>query len=407
SEVTSTGGYQSLSQVDFDRCLEFCATGGYALRAYPQWHRLIQRPNGQWGLRDPRSATRLRMNVGTIIDEEYVKVRLGKGRGGPMLGEVEEAFAATLTPGETFLIGGQVVQYDAIRETTLQVSSAAGREPRIAVFSGTKLAMSTLLSHRVLGILHDPAKWGSLPDPVRAWLEMQHRFAALPQPDRLLVESFPIGDRAHTVIYAFAGRNANQTLGLLISQRMEEAGLAPQGFLANDYALMIWGLRPIQDPSDLLGAEGLTEGFEDWLSGNAVMKKTFRNVAIIAGLIERNLPGKRKTGRQTAFSSDILYDTLRKFEPDHLLMQITRDEALRGLVDFGRIEEMLARSSGRVDHTVTDRLTPLAAPLMLERGHVSLKGGTAEDEVLAAEEAALLAELLPGIDLAAERRTGA
>ncbi|MEM6662414.1 MAG: ligase-associated DNA damage response DEXH box helicase [Pseudomonadota bacterium] len=395
AEVTAAGAYQTLARADFDRCLEFCATGGYALRAYPQWHRLVQRPTGLWGLRDPRSASRLRMNVGTIIDEEHVKVRMGGGRGGPMLGEIEEAFAATLTPGETFLIGGQVVRYDAIRETVLQVSSAPGKEPRIAVFSGTKLAMSTLLSHRVLGLLHDPGTWSILPAPVRDWLELQRRFATLPRPDRLLVESFPVGERHHTVIYAFAGRNANQTLGLLISQRMEEAGLAPQGFLANDYALMIWGLRPVDDPSDLLGAAGLNEGFEDWLAGNAVMKKTFRNVAIIAGLIERNLPGKRKTGRQTAFSSDILYDTLRKYEPDHLLMQITREEALRGLVDFGRIEEMLARSSGRVDHTVTDRLTPLAAPLMLERGRIPLKGGSAEDEILAQEEEALIRDLLP------------
>ena len=395
-EITAAGAYRTLGRAEFDRCLDFCATGGYALRAYPQWHRLIRRPTGLWGLRDPRAARRLRMNVGTIVEPEYMKVRMGRGRGGPMLGEVEEAFAATLTPGDSFLIGGQVVQYDAVRETVLQVSPSPGRQPKIAVFSGTKLAMSTLLSHRVMGLLADPARWDPLPTPVRDWLELQRHHAELPRPDRLMIESFPVGPQAHTVVYAFAGKNANQTLGLLLSQRMEEAGLAPQGFLANDYALMLWGRRPLRDAGDLLAAEGLAESFEDWLAGNTVMKRTFRQTAVIAGLIERNLPGRRKTGRQTTFSSDILYDTLRRYDPEHLLLQITREEALRGLVDFGRIEEMLRRSAGRVDHVVTDRVTPLAAPLMLEVGRIAVRGGTAEEEALAEQEA-LLASLMPGL----------
>ena len=386
-----------LSREAFDQCLDFCATGGYALRAYPQWHRLIQRPSGLWGLRDPRAARRLRMNVGTIVEPEYMKVRMGRGRGGPMLGEIEEAFAATLTPGDSFLIGGQVVRYEQVRETTLQVSPSPGREPKIAVFSGTKLAMSTLLSHRVMGLLSSPDRWVALPAPVRDWLDLQRIYAQLPRPDRLMIESFPVGEQAHTVVYAFAGRNANQTLGLLLSQRMEEAGLAPQGFLANDYALMLWGRRPLQDAAALMGADGLTESFEDWLAGNLVMKRTFRQTAAIAGLIERNLPGKRKTGRQTSFSSDILYDTLRKYDPGHLLLEITREEALRGLVDFGRIEEMLDRSAGRIDHVRCERLTPLAAPLMLEVGRVPVKGGLAEEEILA-EEGELLASLMPGFE---------
>ena len=397
-QVRLAGAYSDLTRQDFDACLDFCATGGYALRAYPQWHRLIQRPSGEWGLRDPRTARRLRMNAGTIADSEYVNVRMGRGRGGPMLGEIEEAFAATLTPGDSFLIAGRVVQYDAMRETTMQVSPSKRNEPKIAVFSGTKLAMSTELSHRVIGLLQNPERWTGLPTPVRDWLEMQARFASLPRPDRLMVETFPVGDRWHMVVYAFAGKNANQTLGLLISQRMEETGLAPQGFLSTDYAVMIWGLREVLDPAPLLHAEGLTDAFEDWVSGNAVMKRTFRQVAVIAGLIERNLPGKRKSGRQTTFSSDILYDTLRRFDPDHLLMKITRDEALRGLVDFGRIEEMLTRSEGRVDHVQAERVTPLAAPLMLEHGRIGLRGGTAE-EIALADEAAALSELLPEFEL--------
>jgi len=351
----------------------------------------MQGADGRWRLRDPRTARRLRMNAGTIVDTETLGVRMGR-RGGPMLGEVEEAFAATLTPGDSFLIGGQVVRFDALRELTLQVSPAPGREPKIAVFSGTKLATSTQLSDRVIAMLSDPARWAPLPGPVRDWLDLQRRYSRLPRPGRLLVETFPRAGRHFLAVYAFAGKNANQTLGLLLSKRMEQAGLAPVGFVSTDYAVLLWSLHPATRPATLLDPEGLQAGLEDWLAGNAVMKRTFRNVATVAGLIERRLPGLRKTGRQATFSSDILYDTLRRHDPDHLMLRITRDEAMRGLVDFGRIAAMLARVEGRIDHVAAHRVTPLAAPMLLEVGKVPITGGSAETAVLADEES-LMAEI--------------
>ncbi|MEM1278028.1 MAG: ligase-associated DNA damage response DEXH box helicase [Pseudomonadota bacterium] len=387
-EVTEAGPYRTLTRADFNRCLTFCATGGYALKAYDQWQRLVQ-VDGLWRLRDPRNAQRLRMNLGTIVGTETLGVRMGR-RGGRPLGEVEEAFAATLLPGDSFLIGGQVVQYEGIREMTLQVSPAPGREPKIAVFAGTKLATSAGLSHGVLEIIQDQTSWRTLPESIQDWLEMQARVSRLPSADRLLAETFLRGDRHYLTVYAFAGRNACQTLGLLVSKRMEETGLAPLGFVASDYAVMLWGLKPVHDPAALLSGEALRAGFDLWLTQNAVMKRTFRAVAIVAGLIERNVMGKRKTGRQASFSSDILYDTLQRFEPDHLMLDITRTEASRGLVDFGRIEEMLGRSGG-VDHVQARRVTPFAAPLLLEAGRVPIKGQSAEDALL--DEAALSAEL--------------
>ncbi|MEM6677512.1 MAG: ligase-associated DNA damage response DEXH box helicase [Pseudomonadota bacterium] len=394
-EVRQAGPFADLTRGEFDRCLAFCATGGYALRAYDQWQRLMERPGPDgpvWALRDPRSTQRLRMNVGTIVAPETLNVRMGRRGGGLKIGEVEEMFAATLTPGDSFLIGGRVVRYDGLHEMTVQVSPNPTDEPKIAVFYGTKLATTVGLSHRVLARLSDPSRWAELPEPVAAWLALQKRFSRLPTPNRLLVETFPRGGRHHLVVYAFAGQNANQTLGLLLSKRMEEAGLDPVGFVANDYAVMLWGLTPIMDPGALLEAGGLLDGAEAWLSANAVMKRTFRQVAVVAGLIERTTPGRRKTGKQATFSSDILYDTLRKYDPDHLMLEITRREAMRGLVDFGRIEELVARIGGRIDHVAARRCTPLATPLMLEMGRVPIRGGGAE-ETLLAEEAALLADI--------------
>jgi ATP-dependent Lhr-like helicase len=389
AEVTSAGPYVALDRAGFDACLDFCATGGYALRAYDRWQRLMRRPDGLWQLRDPRAARQIRMNIGTIQDTETLKVRF-RGRGGTPLGEVEEDFAATLTQGDTFLIGGEVVRYEGLRELVVEVSRDPGRTPRIAAYMGTKFATSTQLSARILRMFR-AADWPELPDHTRAWLQLQRKVSHLPRADRLLVESFPHDGRAHTCVYGFAGRNAMQTLGLLVTGRMEAMGLHPMGFVASDYAVLIWGLDPVADPAPLFQGDNLREGFETWLTGNAVMKRTFRAVAHVADLLDRRSAGARKSGRQATFSSDILYDTLVKYDPDHLLLQITREEALKGLVDFGRIEEMIARTRGRIDHVVTDRLTPLAAPLLLEPSKVPV-AGAAQERLLAEAAARLVAE---------------
>ena len=386
TEVIAAGPYATLTRAEFDACLDFTATGGYALRAYDKWQRLMLR-DGKWGLRDPRAAVVIRQNLGTIIDTETLKVRL-KGRfGGTPLGEIEEAFAATLTPGDTFLIGGQVVRYDGLREMTVEVTRQPGRDPKVAVFSGTKFATSTQLSERILQILQQP-DWPDLPAHTAQWLSLQRDVSRLPEPNRLLIETFPYESRHHLCLYGFAGRNAQQTLGLLLTKRMEDAGLAPLGFVATDYATLIWGLEAVRHPAILLDATDLRTDLEVWLASNAVMKRTFRNTAIIAGLIERNNQGRRKSGRQATFSSDILYDTLRKYDPNHLMLDITRQEAMRGLIDFGRIEDLLARIGPRIDHVALPRLSPLSAPLFLEPGKTPVQG--AGRERLATDAAAQL-----------------
>ena len=379
-EIRSAGPFSTVTRQEFDACLEYCATGGYAFQAYDRWQRLKLRPDGKWELRDPRRARSIRMNVGTIIEADMMGVRLGR-RGGRPLGRVEEAFAATLSAGDTFLMGGTIVRFDRLREMTVEVSRSRARRPRIAVFSGTKFATSTLLCNRVIELLQ-PESPPNVPDHAVNWIRRQREISRVPVSGRLLVESFPHRNLECTCIYGFAGKNAHQTLGLLLTRRMETHDLRPVGFVTTDYAVLLWSLNRVTDAHMLMSPEGIRAGFEDWLSGNAVMKRTFKTVATISGLIERNIPGStRKTGRQTVVSSDILYDTLRKYEPDHLLLRLTRQEAMRGIVDFSRIEDMFGRVGDRIDHVRGPHVTPLAAPLLLEVGRVPISA-SGEEELL-------------------------
>ena len=376
-EIKTVGAFSDLSRAAFDDCLDFCATGGYALQAYDQWKRLKE-VDGKWQLRDPRAAARIRMNIGTIFDIETLKVKYR--RSAKTIGEVEESFAASLTKGDTFLIGGKIVRYEGLNQLVVEVSREKGRAPKVATFSGTKFSTSTQLSQRIL-LMFQQNDWPDMPAHTEQWLRLQREISKLPEPGRILVESFPSDGQENTVVYGFAGVNAHRTLGLILTQRMEAAGLKPLGFVVTDYALMIWGLRRVHDIAPLFDPHNLRDGLETWLAGNAVMKRTFRVAATVAGLIERNCRQGRKSGRQATFSSDILYDTLVKYDPDHLMLRITREEALRGLVDFGRVEEMLQRTQGHVDHVVLDRVTPLAAPLFLEHGRIPVFGDGHEERL--------------------------
>lgn len=376
-EIKQIGAYKNLTHEEFKECMGFCIDGGYALKRYEQWHRLKLDHSGNLILRDPRIANKIRMNVGTIQDTETLKVRTHRRSGGKPLGEIEEAFAASLTKGDTFLIGGKIVRFESLREMIVEVTHNANKQPKIATFMGTKFATSTKLSDRILDSFENQS-WKDLPADTVNWLNKQKEFSQLPVRNSLLIETFFRKSRHYLVVYGFAGRNANQTLGLILSKKLEELNLAPLGFVANDYATLIWGLEKVENPIQLFKFSEIELGLDKWFSGNALMKRTFKAVASVSGLIDRNLPGLRKSGRQTTFSSDILYDTLVKYDPTHLLLKITKDEAMKGLIDFSRIEEMFKRVDDNIIHKNLPHVSPLAAPMLLEVGTIPIEGQARE-----------------------------
>ncbi|MEZ5667418.1 MAG: ligase-associated DNA damage response DEXH box helicase [Alphaproteobacteria bacterium] len=405
-EVVTASPYAALSRKDFDDVVAFCANGGYALGSYERWQRLRRTPEGLWRMAHPRFAQRLRMNIGTIVEAPVMTVRLVKGTGkralvgGKVLGEIEDYFVNGLVEGDSFLFAGRLLVFQGIRENSVIASPGiAGEAPRIPVYAGGRVPLTTNLADRVRALLEDSRRWGDLPGPVAEWLRIQQWRSEMPPSHGLLVETFPRRDREYLVAYTFEGRNAHQTLGFLLTRRMERAGLAPLGFVATDYVIAVWSLRPAEDVDALFDEDMLGDDLEAWMAESSLLKRTFRNTAVIAGLIERRLPGAEKSGRQVTFSADLIYDVLRRHEPDHVLLRATRADAARGYTDVARLGGMLRRVKGRIRHRRLDRVSPLAVPVLLEVGKESVYGGTASDDLLheaSAEE--LIAEALSGGD---------
>ncbi|MBU0824488.1 MAG: ligase-associated DNA damage response DEXH box helicase [Alphaproteobacteria bacterium] len=378
AEIRSAAPYRWVDATLFSRLLGFVRDGGYALKSYDRFRRLAPDGKGGWRIAHPRLAAQHRLNAGIIVDAPTLDVRFKNGR---RLGRVEEYFASTLSPGDTFAFAGLSLEVEGIRDTDVLVR-ATTKPARIPSYVGARMALSTRLADRVRGFLADPASWARFPPDVRFWLEMQALRSVLPRPGELLVETFPHEGNHYLVAYPFEGWNAHQSLGMLITKRMERAGLQPLGFVASDYALAIWSLRPVADPAALFDAAILEGEFVEWVEGSHLLKRAFREVAVIGGLIERQHPGKRKTGKQVTFSTDLIFDVLRKYEPDHLLLEAAWADARERLTDVARLGDLLDRAAGTMLHQKLDRISPLAIPVLVLIGRESVAGVDIDDALL-------------------------
>ncbi len=387
AEITRAAPYAGLGRATFEAVLSFVENGGYALQAYERFAKLFRDAEGRVHVRNARIARQYRMNIGTIVEAPMIKLRLGRG---PVLGEVEEWFVSTLAEGDTFMFAGRLLRFLRLREMTAEVADCGRGTPKVPSYQGARLPLSTGLAARVRAMLHDPAAWAAFPAPVQEWLAVQQYRSALPGETDLLVETFPRGGRWYLVAYCFEGRNAHQTLGMLLTRRMERFGMGPLGYVATDYVLAVWSAHEPHGMDALFDEDMMGDDLEAWMADSSMLRRTFRNVAVIAGLIDRQMPGAERNRRQVTVNSDLIYDVLRRHQPDHILLRATWADAAGGMTDLGRLSAMLQRVRGKIHHVVLDRVSPLAVPVLLEVGREHVIGAAQED--LLAEAEALVSE---------------
>jgi ATP-dependent Lhr-like helicase len=387
-EITGCGPYRALSWEQFEEVVDFVATGGYALRTYDRFARIVRTPDGRWKVRNQHIAQRHRMNVGAIVSAGTLNVRVASRRGGASrqliggrkVGEAEEWYFEQLTPGDTFQFAGQTWAFQGITGTDALVTHANDSDPKIPSWGGSKFPLSTSLADRVRTMIHDRDHWRVLPPDVQEWLELQETRSVIPDAESMLVETFPRGSRHFLVAYPFEGNLAHTTLCMLLTRRLDRMGVGPLGFVVTDYSLAIWSIKPMDtiDLDALFQPDMLGDDLEAWLEESFMMKRSFRNCALISGLIERRQPGAEKTGRQVTFSTDLIYDVLRRHQPDHLLLKTARADAASGLLDVARLGQMLARIEGRIRHQPLSRASPFCVPVLVQIGRERVSGDAAE-----------------------------
>ncbi len=399
-EVRSSSPFSNLSWEGFEQVVDFVATGGYALRTYDRFHRIVKTQGGRWTVRNGETAQRHRMNVGAIIDIPMLNVRVASTRankkvGGRKVGEMEESYLEQLSPGDTFLFAGQVWRFEGISGLDALVTHAPpGSEAKTPSWGGSKFALSTYLAARVRRMIAERERWKVLPDDVQEWLQIQAVRSHIPAADEMLLETFRRGKRCYLVCYPFDGRISHGTLAHLLTRRLERLGKQPLGFVANDYALAVWAMKPLDDLDfgELFQEDMLGDDLDAWLDESFMMKRTFRHCALLSGLIERRMPGREKTGRQVTFSTDLIYDVLRRHQPDHLLLQCARADAATSTLDVARLGRLLQRIKGRIAARALPRVSPFAVPVLLEIGREAV--ASAAEALLEENAEELIAEAM-------------
>ncbi|MEM9571953.1 MAG: ligase-associated DNA damage response DEXH box helicase [Pseudomonadota bacterium] len=411
-EVRLAAPYRDLDWETFERVVDLVATGGYALKTYDRFKRITRTRQGSWHARTARDRQQHRMNVGAIVEAQHLNVRLASRigrekagqatgrpalRAGRKLGEIEEYFISTLTPGDTFLFAGEILRFLGVQELDcLTMRAPADTNPAIPSYNGGKFPLTQFLAGRVRTMIHDRDQWHTLPDQVREWFEIQDLRSTIPAADELLIETFPRGQRHFLTCYPFEGRLAHQTLGMLLTRRLERMGAKPLGFVASEYAMAVWAMEPMGevDLDALFAPDLLGDDLEEWLEEAVLMKRHFAQCAQISGLIARRMPGGEKTGRQVTFSTDLIYDVLRSHEPDHILLQAARHDAATGFLNIRRLSDMLMRVRGKIVHKDLAKISPFAVPVMLEVGKEPVHGASVEEAILRDAEANLIAEAM-------------
>ncbi len=389
AEIRTAAPYAGLARARFDAVLNYVATGGYALKAYERYQRLTLGKDGLWRLTHPRLALQHRLNAGTIVEAVTMNVTLG--RRGRRLGQIEEWFGGQLRIGDSFIFGGLTLEVIGFEGPDIHTRVGRG-SPSVPSYVGGRMPLSTNLAARVRGLLNSPGRWAEMPADVQEWLAIQQLRSRLPGLDDLLVETFEREGRWFMVAYGFAGRNAHQTLGMLLTQRMAAAGLQPLGFVGGDYMVAVWSLQRVTDPAPLFSPDVFEAELADWMAASPFLRRAFRDVAIIGGLIDRTLPGQHKTGKALSVSSDLIYDVLRRHEPDHLLLGAAWSDARGKLTDIDRLAALLELAQRKLVLVALDRVSPLAVPVLLELGRESVPG--AADAELLIEAEALAAEAM-------------
>lgn len=375
-EIRSAWPYRDMGKADFDAILSFAVDGGYALQTYDRFKRLKSTSRGYRIASQPQ-ARRHRQNIGTIVEFAKLKVRRipsPKSKRGRIVGEIEERFVINLNPGDTFAFAGESLRYQGIRDMAVEVLPAPRSKPKVPAYAGGMMPLSTYMADGVRAIIADPDQWTALPEQVERWLTLQSLFSELPQQHGLLVESFFERNDHVLMVHTFEGRKVNNALGFLLTKRMEKLGLAPINFTITDYALTITSLEPVNSLDSLFGADILENELEDWIVNSPMIKRSFRKIATIAGLTEQRAAGQQRTMKQVTFSTDLIYDVLRKYEPDHILLRIARTEAEKDLIDVDRLRTFLTEVQANTVFRTLPHASPLSIPAMMQVGREQIRG---------------------------------
>lgn len=380
-EVMGAHAYRALTDDEWQWALGFISTGGEVFARYPRYRKARVNEEGRYVVDDARLVRQHRFCIGTIVSDASVVLKFANGQA---LGTVEEGFAGRLKPGSVLVFGGRHLQLVRLKERVATVKVADKRvKGHVAVWNGSKMPLSSDLCHGVAARLRGEGRVCAEMERVEPVLELQRRWSKVPGDRELLVEWAASREGEHLFVYPMAGRLVHEGLAAVMAFRMtRECGEAIHT-TANDYGFSLTASRGLALDEDrirrALAVEGLLDDLLSCMNAAELVRRQFREVARVAGLIPQDPPGGRARGqRDLMASSSLLYEVLARYDPGNLLLEQARRDILERQLEMSRLRGCLDDLQSRPWVMVeTGRLTPMAFPLWADRITALMPGGDA------------------------------
>ena len=369
-EVQTSFAFQGLTDNEWQWVMDFITRGGDALQHYPQYQKVIVR-EGLHKVDDRRIAKQHRMSIGTITSDSAMQVKWLKGG---RVGTIEESFIAKLSPGDCFLFNGKVLSLVRVRDMTAYVKVATKKSRIVPRWQGGRMPLSNELAESVRAMLNPKLNSADVEElaKITELLMIQQQWSHLPGPDEMLVEYIKTREGHHLYCYPFAGRLVHEGLAALLAWRLSRIAPATFTTSANDYGFELLSRTPMVIDEEILrsvfSAQELTQDLLASINESELARRQFRDIARIAGLVFQGYPGRGKSTRQIQASSGLIYDVLKKYDADNLLLDQSLREVLEQQIEQQRLLQSLQTIADQnILLRQPERLTPLAFPLWAER----------------------------------------
>lgn len=381
-EVRSTWCFQDITPEEWDWLLTFITTGGKSLTAYEEFRKAVVDADGMIRVHDRRIALRHKLSIGTIVGNESMAIKL---IGGGRIGTVEEWFINQLKPGDVFWFAGRSLEFVRVQGLVAQVRKSREQKGKIPSWQGGRMPLSSYMARVLRAQLADPGRNVEMA-AVQPILERQRETSIVPTEDELLIERFESREGHHVVIYPFEGRLVHEAMGSLLAFRMSLLKPITFSIAMNDYGFELLSDQPIPIEealdNDLFSPQDLLSDLQRSLNATEMARRKFRDIASIAGLVFKGMPGRPLKERHMRANSGLFFDVFREHEPDHLLLRQAYDEAFDVQMELPRMREALERiQRQRIVLKDPGRFTPFAFPILVDRLREKLTSEQLEDRI--------------------------
>lgn len=385
-EIRSTYCFESITDSEWQQVLSQITNGGVALREYDEFKKIEIDDNGVYRIKNRQAAMRHRMNIGTIVSDAMIKVKLANGK---FLGVVEEWFISRLSPGDVFTFAGRNLEFVNIKEMAVQVKPSSSKKSIVPSWNGGRMPLSANLGLLLRETLHKSANPGSQEMELKMLaplLDLQKKLSHIPGDGELLIEYIRTKDGYHLFVYPFEGRLVHEAMASLLASRISKIKAITFSLAMNDYSFELLSDQPIpineKNIYQLFSEDNLITDIQGSVNANEMAMRKFREVATIGGLVFQGFPGEQKKARHLQASTSLIYKVFEEYEPGNILMRQAYQEVFFEQMEEERLRAALKRiQHSKIIITTPDRLTPFCFPVKVDSMRETISSEHLEDRI--------------------------